>query len=75
MSEATDFRIGDGVGWATDAEPTAVGTVVDFVYVATAAADDRSQVRVYWRDSGGVSDHRPQELFIVEPTLRAGGCQ
>ena len=59
---STRFLIGDCVGMASDANPQANGTVVDFVYVATAPADDRSQVRVYWRDSGGASDHRPQDL-------------
>lgn len=60
---ATDFQIGDGVGLAGDAKAEANGTVVDFVYVATAHPDARSQVRVYWRTSGGASDHRPEELI------------
>lgn len=59
---SSDFQIGDGVGLASDAAPEASGTVVDFVYIATAPADERSQVRVYWRTSGGASDHRPQDL-------------
>lgn len=58
------FRIGDGVALASEGGTDANGTVVDFVYAAH-EPDDRARIRVYWRTSGGATDHRPRELVRV----------
>ena len=56
---AYDLEIGDAVALP---EMSGDGTVVDFVYVATAPLNQRSQVRIYWRANCSVSDHPPGDL-------------
>lgn len=58
------FHIGDGVALVSEGGTDANGTVVDFVYAAH-EPDDHSLIRVYWRTSGGASDHSARELVRV----------